>query len=192
MALADKSESERSGVRGARMAPVEIDPNKPARNVVNYQQPAAETRAAGKPLVIRLLPAKSLTSQSKTKRPNRKKRRAKAREVKSQRAARRNSHQSWWDRKGNLLVHKFRDCLAEYATKRKVPETASGPAIFISQAMDEDCHTQFDAMAGTISGRFGQARFEKLSAQLITDVFLPAVISARRSDALSAQTTNGG
>ncbi len=196
-ARADLAESGSSASSNANKAaaPAVVDPKKPPQVRSNYQQPKIATGARGRATAtepIKLLPT---AKARKTKRRAKRARAAqKKRKVNSRRrtATRRTSQvqtspSDWWDRTGNGLVLKFRDCVSEYAANRPPSYTRYGSQLMIASAMDHECRETFDAMASQITARLGKEKFAELSPQLIEDVFLPAVEEARNGPQASAE-----
>lgn len=174
-----------------------VDRSKPTEVIINYQQPATAEIAPQKAEPIPLLPlikSGDVPAASKKRAVTRKSvktYRKKKRRAKRTRTTTAQSHQAWWDRTGNLAVLAFRDCLAQFAAQHGVPQTPDGPRLAISRAMDEDCREPFDDMAGKIAGRMGAERFNTLSGELLTDVFIPAV-TAGRGGGQQAKAVSGG
>lgn len=85
----------------------------------------------------------------------------------------------WWQETGNPAVFVFRDCLNYHAVRLR---ELAGPVpadVQITKAMDETCRTEFDHMARTIAGQFGEDGFRKLSEELIETTFVPAASIAQ-------------
>lgn len=89
------------------------------------------------------------------------------------------AEQQWWQETGNPAVFVFRDCLNYHAVRLR---ELAGPVpadVQITKAMDETCRTEFDHMARTIAGQFGEDGFRKLSEELIETTFVPAASIAQ-------------
>ncbi len=115
-----------------------------------------------------------VSKPKKTKRKAVRKRITKRKTRTKRRTRKSNAEARWWEKTGNPAVFAFRDCLNGDVTSALVVLQDLSEHDRIIRAMDGNCSDEFDHMAKTLSARFGEKGFRRLSLELIQTTFLPA------------------
>jgi hypothetical protein len=185
---------------GESEAPLEVDHTKPAQVNYNFTQPQVPELPAMTSEPVALLPLigggvkdvlSNATSEAPAK-PKKIRKRQRKTVAKRRQASGTKVEQPWWEHAKDTAVLEFRDCLDTFAQQQSVPATAQAPRLVISRAMDEECRTAFDDMAAQMYRQFGKERFDQLSEQLISEVFVPTVVRHISIDSGSQRVASDG
>lgn len=185
-AYGEAIESERSGSRATKAG---VAASKNADNPsVNFAQPGLQVETPTyllAPATKRKAKAVTKTRKKAVRRKALRTKKTRTRKTRKRKARKRSAKPSasrkkaaeaenWWQETGNPAVFVFRDCLNYHAVRLR---ELAGPVpahVQIAKAMDVTCRTEFDHMARTIAGEFGEEGFRKLAEELIQTTFVPA------------------
>jgi len=183
---------------GEALTPGAVDNKKAIRPSLNITQPELQVKtptyllaptstrkaASGTKKRSKSVRRKALSTKKarvkKTRKTRKSRKTRKARKTKRvSRDDKKVAEELWWQKTGNPAVFVFRDCLNFHAVRLR---ELAGPVpadVQITKAMDETCRTEFDHMARTIAGQFGEDGFRKVSEELIETTFVPAASVAQ-------------